>query len=426
MTDMRSWICIISLSAFIVVSCDTASTIDPPNDAFFLKYFGNDGNQEGVDFVQNTDGSLTLFGNTGTAPNRQLYLVNVDATGNLVWEITYGDAQDDNAKDIELTNDGRLVIVSDYGTAPNRDIKIMTLTLDGNKIDSTLTQLKTLAGVDTDEIATSITQGSDGFLVAGSTNNLDLKPIGSGTSTDVRDALHLRYFSDLTEYPIWRKAHGPGNFDESAKIIEISPTQFYFFGYSDRPDGTGSNDLNFYLLGLGEFGETNTDEYFLANPGSDEILSSVTIAPPVSGDGFLLGGITRNAGSADIYLVKLRNSLSFTNDDLLVNKNLGTNLGSVGSTRTASYPSISSGFLVLSNTIDASGSQSFYLDKIDALGNRVWQNPFIYGGALEDTVGSVQELPDGSIVIIGTFAVGDDGEKKMTLIKVNGQGKFLK
>lgn len=411
-----------------MVSCDTASTIDPPNDSFFLKYYGDDGNQEGVDFVQNADGTLTLFGNTGTAPNRQLYLVNVDANGNRVWERTYGGPLDDNAKDIELTNDGRLVIVSDYDSEPTRDIVIMTLALDGTKIDSTLTGFP--SGGSTDEIATSITQTDDGFLVAGSTSNVSIKPVDplNPNPTDTRDALHVRYFDDLTDYSSsWQKARGPGNFDESAKIVQVSPTQYYFFGYSDRSIGTtGSSDANFYFLGLGEFGETNTDEYFLANPGSDEILSSVTIAPPVSGDGFLLSGITQNAGSSDIYLVKLRNSLSFTNDDLLVNKNLGANLGAINSTRTSSYPSLSSGFLLLSNTIDASGNQSFYLDKIDALGNRVWQNPFIYGGALEDAVGSVQELPDGSIVIIGTFAVGDDGEKKMTLIKVNGEGKFLK
>jgi hypothetical protein len=52
----------------------------------------------------------------------------------------------------------------------------------------------------------------------------------------------------------------------------------------------------------------------------------------------------------------------------------------------------------------------------------------VFGGDGLDTCGAVQELPDGRILLIGTMRTGrpDAGEFKMTLIKVNGEGKLLK
>ena len=41
--------------------------------------------------------------------------------------------------------------------------------------------------------------------------------------------------------------------------------------------------------------------------------------------------------------------------------------------------------------------------------------------------GAIQELPDGRLVLLGTMTTGkpDVGELKMTLIKVNQDGKLL-
>ena len=46
----------------------------------------------------------------------------------------------------------------------------------------------------------------------------------------------------------------------------------------------------------------------------------------------------------------------------------------------------------------------------------------------EDLPGTIKELPDSRVVIIGTVRTGSfsDGGHKMTLIKVNGEGKFEK
>lgn len=422
----KGWIYLIVLS-IVTWSCDTASNIEPPDDSFFVKYYGGEGNQEGVDAVVNPDGTITLLGMSEEVGfGKQLYLVNIQPNGLINWERKYGDVNDEIAKDIILTNDNRLALVADIQNSPSEhDILVLTLSLDGGVIASDT--IKFMNGATpTDETANSITQISDGFIVAGSTSKLDLKPtIPGGNAGDTRDALHVRLYDDLSKYPSsWRKGTGPGTFDEGLKVIEVSANQFYFFGTSDSPVKDG--DLNFYVLGLGATGEANNTNDFLpgSQVGFNEILGSVIFSPIQSGEGFLLTGVSQNGTDTDVSIVKLRKDLSFGPTDIQFSKTLGNNLGPITNNKVSAFAS-SSGFLILTNE-KSTGTQNFHLTKIDNSGFAVWGAPVIFGGELDDRIGAVLELPDGSIGIIGTFAIGRDGETKMTFIKVNNEGKFSK
>lgn len=424
---MRFRLYILVLSV-ITVSCDTASNIEPPEDSFFVKFYGHEANQEGVDAVVNTDGTITLFGTTEeTGLGKQLYLVNIQSNGLVNWERAYGGVNDELAKDIILTTDNRLALVADIrNSSTEHDILVLALSPDGAIVASDTIRF-TNAGLPTDETANSITQISDGFIVAGSTNKLDLKPTGSGpdVGTDTRDALIVRLFDDLTVYPnVWRQGYGPGTYDEAEKVIQVSPSQFYAFGISDHPDNSG--DINYYILGLGTTGEPNSPNNFSPGkqPGSNEILGSVITSPLQSGEGYLLAGVSQSGADAVILLVKLRKDLNFNDSDIQFERTLSaTNLGGVVNAEVSVFAA-SSGFLVLANE-SSNGVQNFYLTKIDNSGFEAWDDPIIFGGEGDDRIGSVLEFSDGSIGIIGTFAVGRDGETKMTFIKVNKEGKFL-
>lgn len=421
------------LGALSIWSCDTASSIDPPVNNFFVKYYGANGNQEGVDAVLNVDGTITLFGTTEVGGMKQLYLVNIGQNGDVVWENTFDAGKPATAKDIELTDDGRFVVVADILNAPgDRDILIMTFGLNGSLIDSAKTSLRDSLNIRTDEIAFSVSQTIDGFIVAGETNNTDLKPSDAPGVVDTRDALHLRYYDDLTIFGSeWRKAHGPGSVDSGTKIIQIidpkapTDTTFYFFGYSNI-----FGDFNPYILQINNTGETLGAYGIGNNPGNlptNEFTNCVISVPPQSGDGFLLSGISAG-GVTDIFVVKLRRILDFTNPtvrDSQYEKTLSQDLGTITDNHISTYGSMNSGFFILAND-KSTGVQNFKLFKIGNEGNLVWSNPVIFGGEMDDEVGAVLELPDGSIGIIGTFAIGADGEKKMTFIKVNREGKFSK
>src|SRR6478609_6014384 len=109
-----------SLIASVLESCDTSGTIGDPAQDHFIKYYGSDGDQEGVDAVVGPDGSIYLLGNTtapGTTVGKQLYLVKTDPEGMLIQQRTFSGKNNVEAKDIELTSDGKLVILADFDAA---------------------------------------------------------------------------------------------------------------------------------------------------------------------------------------------------------------------------------------------------------------------------------------------------------------------
>lgn len=418
-------ICLL-LPVLFIESCDTTRNIDPPDEHHFLKYFGGEGDQEGVDMVVNADGTLLLFGNTYSEDKgTQLYLVNADENGQLLWEQTYGGPFEDHAVDIELTDDGRIVLVANSEKSPGEtDILLMTLSLDGAEIKSTLFGL-TSAGMETIEEARSVTQISDGFIVSGSTTDLEVKP--DQVANDTRDALHVRFNDDLSLYPnTWRLGHGPGTDDVGVKVIQVSPTQFHFFGYSNSVEsGHPKADYNFWIYGLGENGETTGNIDYAGTTSQDEKLSMVTTVPVQLGEGFLLSGTTSDAsGNKDIYLLRLSRDLIYNSTDHKAEKNLASDLGVINDLRVAAYPT-STGFLVAASK-QGDQSQGLYVAKLDNGLNFSWNPTSVFiSGEFDDQIGAVAELPSGQIVILGTIKVGNEGESKMVLIKLNRDGQFL-
>ena len=76
-----------------VMSCDSASRLDSPEESYFVKFYGDDGDHEGVDFISNSDGSFVILGNervVGAPLGQQIYLVKVDAKGTVIWQRTFG------------------------------------------------------------------------------------------------------------------------------------------------------------------------------------------------------------------------------------------------------------------------------------------------------------------------------------------------
>ena len=420
----------------MLFSCDTASTIEDPDKNYFIKYYGGDGDQEGVDMVVGADGSVYLLGNSSNASSttgKQLYLVKADAEGKLIWERTFGGKFDENAKDLELTTDGRLVILanSQKGAAEN-DILLMTVTLDGIKIDSTLVGLQTILGtpIEADEDAISISQTSDGFIVSGSTTSVTSKGIAP---EDFKDAFHLRLTNNLVIFneSDWSRTYGTIGSDVATGVYQVNSGLFYVFGFTNiDPASTSIADFNFWVYQLGQTGVPSGSQMYPGTIVTNEKLTSVIINPPQPGAGFLLVGTSTDAsGSYDIYVNKLRKTLTFNPSlDYQINKPLSASLGKldIANAKVSIYASSSSGYLILAN--EKSGtSDNFYLTKIDNDGQIAWTNPqnLIFGGQKDDYIGAVAELPDGRIIVMGTMSIGDEGQLKMALIKLNKEGKFL-
>src|SRR5579872_5163488 len=108
---MRRWLYLFIFLAFLS-ACDTASNVKPPNKSYFIKYFGEDGNQTARDLITSSDGTFFILGNSIAADGltQKVYLAKANALGELIKQITYG--VDMDARDFQLTSDGRIAVVA--------------------------------------------------------------------------------------------------------------------------------------------------------------------------------------------------------------------------------------------------------------------------------------------------------------------------
>lgn len=427
---------VLVLVVLLWAGCSSTSSIEDPVNSHFIKFYGQDGDQTGKDLVVLPDGNMILFGTskpTDATLGMQWYVVKVDPKGNVFWEKEFGGITDEEARDIELTTQPNKVVLvgNSTKTATDRDVMIMTInTDDGVEIDS--------SGVDTggDDDASSVTETDDGFLIAGSTTatTIYVKPPVSG-QVDTRDALKIRVFADLTVYPSsWTQTYGYFADDTSQKIYQISPTLFHVFGYTNSPPpGQTVVNYNYWVFPLGANGDATADQIYPGTSSGNERLSSYCTSPV----GYFLAGLSQNGTSpSDFFISEVRTPgpsgfqpgpvTAVPPGDIFYEKTLSINLGNGLPERSSVFPSQQGGFFVLGNENGFDGNQNWVLTKVDNVGSVAWSFPIVFGGEGLDNCGSVQELADGRLILIGTMRTGrpDAGEFKLTLVKVSAEGKF--
>ena len=115
-------ISIVALALFFVcLSCDSKKDFEEDNKNYFIKYYGEDGDQRAVDMVVNADGTIMILANTmvpGAA--QRILMIKTDAEGNILWQKKFGSELDqlgreivsENAQDLEPTADGNFLILS--------------------------------------------------------------------------------------------------------------------------------------------------------------------------------------------------------------------------------------------------------------------------------------------------------------------------
>ncbi len=431
----------------IIISCDTENKFQAPAESHFIKFYGEDGNHEGVDFVVNTDGSYILLGNEqvdGGSLGQQIYLVKVDALGTVVWDKTFGLAGDEFGKDIELTADGRIIVAAESQKGLNdKDVYLKTLSQDGTPLDSVRIGLKTIDNQESDEEVNSISIIQDGFIVSGSTTAV--KTLKSAKPNDTKDALHLRFTSalDLIDESsgLWSyTTELDDSEDVLVKMYEINSSLYYGFGYTNTVRNS-NRDYKYWSFSLGATGDpSNNGTDLLDVIGSsveDEILNDVIVSPIQLGEGFILSGVkTKSSGESQSFIVKLQKTLFLPGEDNVLAEEAPTDLGNldnnldnfsrevVNRSRMASLSQ--GGFLLLSNSKLLSNDKlNISLIKLSNTFLKVWQVPLFFGGAGDDFAGTATELPDGKIVIIGTMTLGGvTGQTKMVLMKLNSEGKL--
>jgi hypothetical protein len=142
--------------------------LDANGNLQWTKTIGGPGDEIGFSLIQTSDGGYAIAGSTGSfgAGWYDVCAVKLDANGNLQWTKTIGGKDFEGGYSLIQTSDGGYAIAGyteSFG-AGGRDVYVIKLDAKGN-----LQWTKTIGGLD-DEIGHSLIQTSDGgYAIAGST-----------------------------------------------------------------------------------------------------------------------------------------------------------------------------------------------------------------------------------------------------------------
>lgn len=412
---------LISLSTLaliaLMVSCDTPGNVEPIFNDYFTKYYGEDGEQSGVDLVLNTDGSMILLGNSFSQIDPiSPFIVKTDPQGNVLWQRTFKN-DNETAVDIQLINGGTTVAVLTNVQRATTNICLYLLGQDGNLVDSLYI---TTAG---NQVGRSVAQSSDnGFLITGYQDPDPDRNPGDMPPPDYADILLLKIDNGLSEVSDLSPGGGEhiGSGVNTFEINFNSSVYYLVFGYSDRPRrNTASYQMCFQLIASNIDGvPTGMHEYSEDEINEEQIASSTLKIPPALGDGYLLVGTTRSGASSDLYLTRFAKPLNpnATTHSLDGKIPLGRRIEGIAAANAAP-----DGYFVIANEVRENNKKDIFLLRVERDGAVSWTRSF---GSLEgdDLAGGIEALPDGRIAVVGTIQL--ETQRKMALIVTNGNGAF--
>lgn len=410
--------------------CDTDSNVKDPTESYFVKYYGGDGDQRGVDMLSLPDGSFLLLGNTQFAGAKSIILIKIDPKGEILWEKTF-QGTTEQAVDIEPMSDGNFVVLASLETAPdNHDVKLIIVSPDGEEITSvsygSLSQKN--------ETPKSVTQLRDGGFIVSGITVADMTIDPQDNPDLYTNIFHFRCDASLAfDNTNWDEYYGSlSQLDGAVKIFQDPGQDFYVFGYSDQKilpaqEEFGKVAILYYRAGAGGTPDSQLGVLGIENSldlQSDIRTEFVHRVRDELGGGFLIVATRVNAnGQTSLHAARLREGLEFNPiKDKQFDKEIA--LGSIAIEARSATTSLVSpqGFLLLGEELRSLGAKNLSLTKIDQSGQTIW-SVSLGSEEEEDEAAAVLETTDGKILVLGTVELGDN-QTKMALFKLNSTGRL--
>jgi len=206
---------------------------DSNGNMLWNKTYGGTGTDIAYSMVQTSDGGYALAGYTDSfgAGGADFWLVKTDASGNMLWNKTYGGTGADEAYSVVQTSDGGYAlagITNSFG-AGGWDFWLVKTDMNGNMLWN-----KTYGGTG-DDYASSMIQTSDGgYAIAGET-------ISFGGSWLVK--------TDANGNMLWNKTYG----GVAYSVVQTSDGGYALAGYA----GYGAGGYDFWLVRTDSLGATS-------------------------------------------------------------------------------------------------------------------------------------------------------------------------
>jgi hypothetical protein len=403
----------------LIFSCDTASNVEPLYKDYFIKTFGTDGDQIGVDLIANDDNTLTILGNTTLPTGEQkIYFLKISLNGKILTEKILGTSSTEVAKDIELLSDGYIILSNIQSPSARfttkNDIKLTRVNWDGDEVASVVYN-----SLD-DQFGNSVTVTSDDrFFVIGNTKDTDAELNSQLVDiTDEEDALIIE-FDALTMLPTNTTRIGSSSIGMGIKIFENENGTFTYGGYSDElKEGDSYNSNLIFRSFINQ--PDNVQTLIVGDNIANESMSAFI---KITNNNFYgIGTEFTATGGSRIFITNVVNGNTMESKSPV--KIFSTSFGTSRVEGVNGCLSARNGSLIVvaneySAIDDKSGIRLFNLNPFDGLEN--W-SVAVGSAGFDSKAAAVTTLQDGSIILLGTTNLIN--QNKIMIIKVNENGKF--
>jgi PKD repeat protein len=337
---------------------------------------------------QTRDGGYIVAGNTYS----DFYIIKLDASGNEVWEKTYGGSDWDVAYSIQQTSDGGYIVAGETSIEGTTWPYIIKLDSSGNKV------WEFREGFAASH-AYSIQQTTDGgYVVAGES--------GGGNFLVIKLDANGRY--------VWYKTYNSESHwgDDVAFSIQQTNDGGYVVAGSTGAQQNVASNVDVYIIKLDASGNKIWEKTYGGSSG--DVAYSIQ---QTSDGGYIVAGMTVPFGVAypDVYIIKLD---EYGNQ--IWEKTYG---GSSGDVAYSIQQTSDGGYIV-------AGSGSENIIKLDSNGNKIW------GKSYDGGFSSIQQTSDGGYIVAGakkgeiyiikTDANGNTGPIELGNIEVHWKNKSKK
>ncbi|MHA1978733.1 MAG: hypothetical protein ACW98I_17665 [Candidatus Hodarchaeales archaeon] len=380
--------------AFVVPTSSEISREKTVNSAMEWNFtFGGLANDFARSVIQTADGGFALAGWTKSfgAGDSDWWLIKTDASGQELWNHTYGgQAREECFSVIQTTDEGYILAgwTESFGAGIG-DIWILKTDSNGQHIwNHTI-------GTSEDDFAFSMIQTSDGGYALG----------GGTKSYSVGEYDYWLVKTNASGHEEWNRTFGGVLWDFPAILIQTTDEGYALAGHSNSFSSGEDND--WWLVKTNASGHEEWNHTYGGN--AHEWINSMLQA---TDDGFILAGGTRSfgVGIEDMWLVK-----TDSNGKMEWNHTFG---GNAVDNAFSLIQTTEGGFALagFSESYGA-GGRDMWLGKTDSSGQSGWNKTF--GGSEHDFSTSIIQTSTGDFVLAGYTESYGAGGQDIWLIKTS-------
>jgi hypothetical protein len=352
--------------------------------------YGGSDNDTAHSITPATGGGYIIAGTTEShgSGGVDAWVVKIDELGDTLWTQTYGGSDDDIVNSI-IPAAGGGYILSGYSNSYN-DYNSNRNDFWAVKISETgVEEWNEIYGGTGDDIASSITPATGGYILAGNT-----------TPTVSYSSFLTVKISEAGD-EVWSDTSGSVVSDYATSITPANGGGYIIGGYTNLTS-------DFLVVKISEDGVSQPANNY-GGTGSD---TATSITPAIGG--YILAGYSTSSGSNDFCAVKFDDA---GDEDWI------QNYGGTGSDVANSIISATGGYILTGYTYsEGAGDADFWAVKINESGDKDWGKT--YGGTGTEGAKSIIPAAGGGYLITGYTDSFGEGGNDFWVVKIDENGKM--